>query len=148
MANTLTIGGVVRQTGVPAKTIRFYEAQGVLPPSRRTLAGYRVYSPVEVRRLRLVHRARLLGLSLREAKALADQAFASDCAAFADQLLAFIARQRVAVDERIAELAALRAELDDLEIHARHAQTQAEPGQRVATCSFCPLVDEKGGDMP
>lgn len=142
MASRATIGQVAQQTGVPAKTIRFYEAQGVLPPPQRTEAGYRVYTPGAVRRLRLIHRVRLLGISLREAGCIADQAFASDCAEFADQLLTLIASQRVAIDARMAELATLRAELDDLEIHTHHARAQAQPGQPVAACPFCPLIDE------
>lgn len=70
MTNRLTIGALSRRTGVPIKAIRFYEARGVIPAPARTEAGYRLYSPADVRRLRLVRRARLMGLALPEVKVL------------------------------------------------------------------------------
>lgn len=147
MNGRLRIGLVSEQTGVPARTIRFYEAEGILPPPQRTPAGYRLYSANDVRRLRLLHRVRLIGVSLPEARVLADQAFASTCSDYANQVLTLIARQKTAIDDRMAELAALRAELDDLEAHTRHDQTRIPSGQRVADCQFCPLIDEKGGSV-
>ncbi len=44
MADKLTIGEVSRRTGVPAKTIRFYEAEGIIATPRRSESGYRLYS--------------------------------------------------------------------------------------------------------
>jgi DNA-binding transcriptional MerR regulator len=145
-ASTLTIGRVARQTGLSASAIRFYEGQGLLPPAARTDAGYRVYTPADVLRLRLIHRARLLGLPLSEVRTMVEQAFASDCIEFAAQLIERIGQQRAAIDRRIAQLSALRAELDELERHVRHNQPRARPGQRVAECGFCPLIDEEGGE--
>src|SRR5262249_8956585 len=103
-----------------------------------------LYSPTDVRRLRLVRRARLLGLSLPEVKATVAQAFSSTCAEFAEQLLSSLAHQRAEVDRQIAELEALKQELDVLERHVRHSRQQVPPGQRVAECAFCPMIDEEG----
>ena len=66
----LTIGQVAKSTGVAARTIRFYEAAGVLPAPTRTTSGYRQYAVDAVQRLVFVRRARALGLSLRHLKAL------------------------------------------------------------------------------
>ena len=66
----LTIGQVAKSTGVAARTIRFYEAAGVLAAPRRTGAGYRQYSEDGVQQLLFVRRARALGLSLRDLKPL------------------------------------------------------------------------------
>jgi DNA-binding transcriptional MerR regulator len=66
----LTIGQVAKSTGVAARTIRFYEAAGVLAAPRRTVAGYRQYSTDEVQQLLFIRRARALGLSLRDLKPL------------------------------------------------------------------------------
>ena len=142
MAERLTIGAVARRTGVPVPTIRFYEAEGVIPAPARTAAGYRLYGVADVRRLRLVRRARLLGLGLPEVKALVEQAFASECSAFVTQLLDHVARQRRDIRRQIEELRALAAELDALEEHVRHAQRELMPGRRVADCGFCPLIDD------
>ena len=44
MERPLTVGKLARATGVPAKTIRYYEQVGVLPVPRRSDTGYRHYS--------------------------------------------------------------------------------------------------------
>lgn len=66
----LTIGQVAKTSGIAAKTIRFYEAAGVLPAPARTASGYRQYTAEDVQQLRFVGRARVLGLSLRDLKRL------------------------------------------------------------------------------
>ena len=62
MAEPLTIGKFAQATGVPAKTIRYYEQVGVLPAPARTAAGYRQYTRHAVHRLLFIRRARALGL--------------------------------------------------------------------------------------
>ena len=52
----MTIGALARATGVPPKTIRYYEQVGVLPA--RSAAGYRQYTPRDVQRLLFIRRAR------------------------------------------------------------------------------------------
>ncbi|MEU6034298.1 MerR family transcriptional regulator [Actinomadura sp. NPDC047616] len=59
-----TIGEVSRRTGLPVKTIRFYSDSGVLAPSGRTHAGYRLYDLAAVVRLDLVRTLRELGVDL------------------------------------------------------------------------------------
>ena len=142
MTERLTIGAVARQTGVPVPTIRFYEAEGIIPTPARPAAGYRLYGVTDVRRLRLVRRARLLGLGLSEVKALVEQAFAAECSAYVTQLLDHVARQRRDLRRQIHELQALEAELEALERHVRHAQQALPAGRRVADCGFCPLIDD------
>ncbi len=65
-----TIGQVAKATGTAARTIRFYEAAGVLPEPSRSPSGYRQYTAEAVRRLLFVRRARILGLSLPQLKTL------------------------------------------------------------------------------
>jgi MerR family copper efflux transcriptional regulator len=146
MRNNLTIGEVAQRVGLPSKTIRFYESQGVIAAPQRTEAGYRLYSASDIRRLRLAKRARLLGLSLPEVKSLVDQAFTSECSEFGAALLERVASQRAEVQRRIAELEALDSELQELEHHVQRCDCEAEPGQLVANCSFCSLIDEEGGE--
>jgi MerR family copper efflux transcriptional regulator len=66
----LSIGQVAKTSGIAAKTIRFYEAVGVLPAPSRTAAGYRQYTAEGVQNLLFVRRARMLGLSLRHLRTL------------------------------------------------------------------------------
>ena len=145
MGTRLTIGNVSRDTGLPIRTIRFYESEGVLPAPSRTSSGYRIYSSVDVRRLRLIRNARALGLGLPEIRTLVEQAFASDCRSFAPQLRELITAKRTDVAARIRELQELQEELNDLEKHVMHAACATEPGQLVAECNYCPLIDEEGG---
>ncbi|MSQ27769.1 MAG: MerR family transcriptional regulator [Dehalococcoidia bacterium] len=51
---TRTIGELADAAGVTAKTIRFHEEKGMLPPARRSGSGYRLYGDADIRRLRLI----------------------------------------------------------------------------------------------
>jgi len=63
---TLTIGRLAEQADVGIDTVRFYERRGLLPKPARTSAGYRLYRPDMVARLRFIRRAKVLGFSLAE----------------------------------------------------------------------------------
>src|SRR3546814_20518557 len=54
----MNIGTAARQSGVPAKTIRYYESVGLIGAAERTASGYRVYGRDDVETLRFVPRAR------------------------------------------------------------------------------------------
>lgn len=64
----LTIGDLAGQSLVSAKTIRFYEAAGVLPPPARGPNGYRLYAGDALEMLRFIKQAQGLGLTLAEIK--------------------------------------------------------------------------------
>ena len=64
----MKIGELAKATGVTAKTIRFYEEEGLLPKPARTLSGYRKYGPEDAGRLEFIHKSKRLGLSLQEIK--------------------------------------------------------------------------------
>ncbi|MDX6328063.1 MAG: hypothetical protein QOI83_446 [Streptomycetaceae bacterium] len=59
-----SIGDLARRTGLPVKTIRFYSDLGVVPPTDRTPAGYRLYDLDALARLELVRTLRDLGIDL------------------------------------------------------------------------------------
>ena len=64
----MTVGEVARRSGVTRKALRLYEARGILPPPRRTAAGYRIYAPDVLDVLDFVQQGRRLGLTLAEIK--------------------------------------------------------------------------------
>ncbi len=66
----MQIGEVSRLSGLPVRTVHYYEQRGLLEPATRTEAGYRLYGPEEVARLRFISRAKLLGLTLEETRKL------------------------------------------------------------------------------
>ncbi len=73
----MLIGEVARRSGVSARMLRHYEAQGLVQPTGRTAGGYREYSEEDIRRILHVESLRALGLSLGEVhRALTDPGFA------------------------------------------------------------------------
>jgi MerR family mercuric resistance operon transcriptional regulator len=61
---------LARRAGCNLETIRYYEKAGLLPEPPRTQSGYRSYDATHERRLKFVLRARELGFSLDEIRAL------------------------------------------------------------------------------
>lgn len=68
--NKYSIGQVAKIIGMPAKTIRFYEEQGVIKSADREENGYRYFSEENLEEIRLIKYARDLGLPLAEIKKL------------------------------------------------------------------------------
>ena len=68
----MNIGTAARASGIPAKTIRYYEEIGLIQPAERSDGNYRVYGEHEVQTLRFIRRARSLGFSVDEVAELLD----------------------------------------------------------------------------
>jgi MerR family transcriptional regulator, copper efflux regulator len=68
--NQLTIGEAAERSGLPAKTIRFYEEIGLVKPARRRGNGYRVFGEDDLHMLRFVERARRLGFTVEDCRQL------------------------------------------------------------------------------
>lgn len=66
--DSLTISQVAKRAEVNIQTIRYYERQGLLAPTSRNEAAYRIFSAESVRRIRFIKRAQELGFSLKEIK--------------------------------------------------------------------------------
>lgn len=144
MEGLLTIGRLAAEAEVPADTIRYYESVGLLPPPARSEAGYRLYRRADVRRLRLIRRAKLLGLPLAETKQLVEQTFGGSCAHLQQELLRRIPRQIAEVERRMDELLALKVELAALQTHLAMLDLSAAD-ELVAECESCPCIDDTEG---
>jgi MerR family mercuric resistance operon transcriptional regulator len=66
----LTIGQFAAAAGVNLETVRYYERIKLMPPPARTASGYRAYEPAHIRRLAFIRRARELGFSIEQIRAL------------------------------------------------------------------------------
>ena len=66
----LQIGQVAERTGLSLRTIRFYEENGLVPPTGRTTGGFRLYGEDAVARLEVIKRMKPLGFSLEEMREL------------------------------------------------------------------------------
>lgn len=62
----MRIGELARETGITAKTVRYYESIGLMPEPPREQSGYRRYRAEDLSRLRFIVGAKALGLSLED----------------------------------------------------------------------------------
>lgn len=115
----MQIGELAKLANTSAKTIRFYEDSGLLPPPARTGSGYRDYGPEIVDRLRFIHRGQAAGLTLQKVRQIL---------AIHDRGDVPCGHVRQVLDTRldevraqIAELVALEGHLQTLLDHASHA---------------------------
>ncbi len=133
-APLMSIGEAAAASGVPAKTIRYYEEIGLLAP-KRGANGYRAFSGGDVRRLAFIGRARSLGFSIEDCRALASL--------YADRRRASADVKRIAEDHiarigaRIAALETMRSSLQDL---SRRCHGDDRPD--------CPILEELASDGP
>ncbi len=108
----MVIHELARQTGVPARTIRYYEAIGLLPLPHRSSNNYRQYQPADVEQVRFISRARTLGFSLSDIASIL--ALRDDGVAPCNHVLATLDQQLAEIDQRIAELHGLKETLTQL----------------------------------
>ena len=103
----MRIGEAAAAVGVTSKTIRFYEDRGLLPPAERSANGYREYGRDAITRLEFIRRCQIAGLTLaqiQEILCIRDSGI-TPCTRVRDVL----GQQLIDLDERVAELTALRA---------------------------------------
>lgn len=118
MENILGIGALAKATGTKVETIRWYERVGLLPAPARTSGNYRSYGQPHLGRLSFIRRARDLGFPLDRIRTLLDLAEDRDRSC---EAVDGIARAHLEeVDRKIADLQALRRELDSLVRQCRH----------------------------
>jgi MerR family transcriptional regulator, copper efflux regulator len=108
--STMRISQLAQSCGVPATTLRYYEAAGLLP-AERTPSGYRVYGQDALERLAFIGAAKHLGLPLDEIAELLDTWQSGACAQVKADLRPRIAARLTQAETRGAELAAFTASL-------------------------------------
>ena len=107
----MNIGEVAQRSGLPAKTIRYYEEIGLVAPPRDA-NGYRAFRESDLHKLAFLGRARALGFTIEDCRAL--------LALYEDQSRASADVKRIArlhldrIDGKIAELQAMRGTLSQL----------------------------------
>ena len=125
----MSIGEAASRSGVPPKTIRYYEEIGLIAPAERLENHYRAYDENDVQTLRFIQRARSLGFSLKEVADL--------LALYRDRRRASRDVKRLALahvaelDRKIAELKAIRNTIADLAARC-HGDQRPE----------CPILEE------
>jgi DNA-binding transcriptional MerR regulator len=108
----MKIGEIVVRSGVPAKTIRFWEAERLLADPARTPSGYRDYGASVVERLSFIRHAQSAGLTLEQIRQILDISDAGDAPCV--HVRGLVERRIAEVAARITELEATRARLEVL----------------------------------
>lgn len=129
----MNIGAASRQSGLPSKTIRYYEEIGLLTADR-ALNGYRDYSTEDVHRLRFLQRARGLGFSVEECRELLS--LYSDRERASSDVKAIATEKLSEIDRKIEELTGLRLMLGHL---VDNCHGDARPD--------CPIIDGLSGRL-
>ncbi len=127
----MNIQTAARLSGLPVKTVRYYDEIGLVRPGRRP-NGYRDYSEQDAHKLRFLARARSLGFSIEECRQLLSL-YEDESRASRD--VKKLAEERIAqIDRKIEELKALRASLAHL-VEACHGDERPD----------CPILDGLAG---
>jgi MerR family copper efflux transcriptional regulator len=125
----MNISQAAERSGLPPKTIRYYEEIGLVTPARRRDNGYRDYSDREIHILRFVSRARSLGFPVEECRALV--ALYGDTARKSADVKDIALRRVAEIDQKMDELRSMRATLVHL---ADRCHGDDRPD--------CPILDE------
>jgi MerR family transcriptional regulator, copper efflux regulator len=131
----LKISEAAERSGMPPKTIRYYEDIGLIGPADRLENSYRTYDENDVHRLRFIQQARGLGFSLKDVAALLELYRDRDRASHEVKRLAL--RHVAALDAKIDQMMAMRKALAELADRC-HGDDRPE----------CPILDElaSGGE--
>ena len=113
----MRIGDLANRTGLTVKTLRFYEQAGVLPAAARLPSGYRDYNDSAQARLRFVKAAQAAGLTLAEVRQVI--AVRDDDGPPCEHVTGLLDAHAADLDQRIAELISLRADITHLRDRAR-----------------------------
>lgn len=127
----MNISDVATRAGLPAKTIRYYEEIGLIKPLRGA-NGYRAFRDSDVHKLAFLGRARALGFTIENCRALL--ALWEDTARASADVRAIARDHLHQIEAKIADLSAMRDTLSDL----------------VRTCAGndrpdCPILKSLGG---
>jgi MerR family transcriptional regulator, copper efflux regulator len=135
---SVTIGEAAARSGVPAKTIRYYEHIGLIGAASRGANLYRTYTDADVEMLRFIGRARRLGFSVQDLKQLV--ALYRDRSRASADVKAIALQHVERIDRKLAELQTVRAALSELALRC-HGDSRPD----------CPILDELAygaGDGP
>lgn len=127
------IGSVAKESGIPIKTIRYYERLGLLKSSGRTEGGFRLFELDVLTRLNFIKRAQSLGCSLSEIKFFLDVHDQGNlpCQHIRDKLEDKLSK----INKQIEQLSLLKLELEELLFGWRVITEKPEK-------TICPIIEK------
>jgi len=127
----MNVGEAAQRSGLPSKTIRYYEEIGLISPGRAG-NGYRDYGDDDIHRLAFLRRARGLGFSIDDCRQL--MALYRDRSRASHDVKEIALSHVSAIEGKIAELQSMRATLHKL-VHACHGDDRPD----------CPILEDMAG---
>ena len=123
----MTVGELARRTGLSIKAIRQYEALGLIYSAGRSEGGYRLFDDEALWCAQVIKTLRSLGLTIKEIERLASAYLRGPDEPIGPHLAALLDRSEQRIDDRIAELMAVRERIRGY--RTRHAAALAgRPG--------------------
>jgi MerR family mercuric resistance operon transcriptional regulator len=107
MTEKMTISRLAGAAGVNVETVRFYQRSGLIDEPARPYSGYRTYGSEDVRRIRFIKRAQLLGFTLDEIASLLKLEGSQACASTRD----LAAKKLAMVEAKLSDLLAMKTAL-------------------------------------
>ena len=108
----LSIGELSRQLEMSQRTIRYYEEIGLLNSIKRVEGGRRIYTEKDLRRLKLIKRLKIMGMTLSEMQELESMwSYEKSSEKLLKRLLELLGNHLKRLDDRIADLDILRHEI-------------------------------------
>ena len=132
-STAIQIGEAARATGVPPKTLRYYEELGLVRPER-TESGYRLYGSRELERVKFILQAKQLGFTLNEISDV--MALRENDIEPCGHVASLIESRLAEIETRIKNLADMKAELE--------AVRESASGSSAGPCTgtICHLIEE------
>ncbi|TAF06276.1 MAG: heavy metal-responsive transcriptional regulator [Nostocales cyanobacterium] len=131
------IGAVAKESGVPIKTIRYYEELGLLKASGRTEGGYRIFATDVFMRLKFIKRAQNLGLTLSEIKEFLNVHDEGELPC--EHIKIKLQDKLTAIDEQIQQLLILKQDLSRL---LQGWENIPEPQTKNQAETICPIIEK------
>jgi MerR family transcriptional regulator, copper efflux regulator len=125
------IGLVAKESGIPIKTIRYYEEFGLLKTTGRTEGGFRLFSQDVFTRLNFIKRAQHLGMSLTEIREFLEIHDRGKLPC--EQVQQRLEDKLIDIDRQIQQLELLKRELKELLSHQ---------SSENSTATICPIIED------
>ncbi|MBL4740690.1 MAG: Cu(I)-responsive transcriptional regulator [Sneathiella sp.] len=129
----MNIGFASKKSGLPSKTIRYYEDIDLIKPARAA-NGYRNYSEQDIHSLTFLHRARDLGFSVEECRLLLS--LYNDKNRSSSEVKSLALNKVATIEKKIIELTSMKEMLTRLATDC-HGDNRPD----------CPILDEIAGEV-
>ncbi len=129
----MNIGDVATRSGLPAKTIRYYEDIGLIKP-QRSANGYRCFVDSDLHKLAFLGRARALGFSIEDCRML--MALYEDESRASADVKQLAQEHLTKIETKIADLQGMRDTLTEL-VHCCAGDNRPD----------CPILKDLSGDL-